>query len=132
MATEGPSGGKLPALSEETLKDLLAVQKQELAIRLKEIERDNSAIDHNKSLAQQSIQAQERDRKHKREESTKRQKTHQNFVLSAVAVVLLFSAYALYIGQSALVLDFAKMVVGFVGGMGYWAYRQSRRDKDKD
>jgi len=130
MATSGPSGGKLPALSEETLKDLLAVQKQELAIRLKEIERDSSAIDHNKSLAQQSIQAQERDRKHKREESTKRQKTHQNFVFSVLAVVLLFSAYALYIGQSALVLDFAKMVVGFVGGMGYWAYRQSRRDKD--
>ncbi len=134
MANNMPTnkGNGMPQLTDETLRDLLAVQKQELAIRIKEIDRDNAEISLNKSVAQQSIEAQERDRKHDREERTKRQKTHQNFVLLAVVAALIFSGYAMHVGQSALVLDLVKLIVGFVGGMGYWAIRQRRQDREDE
>ena len=127
-----PRGNGLPQLSEDTLRDLLAVQKQELTIRLKELERDNAEINRNKSVAHQSIEAQERDRKHEREELTKRQKTHQNFVLLAVVVVLVFASVAMYIGEAAIVLDLVKVVIGFVGGMGYASYRRRSRDDEDE
>lgn len=131
MATQPANRSNgLPQLTDETLRELLAVQKQELALRVKEIERDNAEINLNKSVAQQSIEAQERDRKHEREEHTKRQKTHQNFVLIAAVAVLVFSGYAMHIGQAALVLDLAKVIVGFIGGMGYWAIRHRKRSDD--
>jgi len=121
----------LPALTEETLKELLSVQKHELTVRLKEVERDSAEINLNRTVAQQSIEAQERDRKHEREELTKRQRTRQNFMLLALAGLLVFSAYAMFVGQSALVLDFAKVVVGFVGGMGYYAIRHKKQVSDE-
>lgn len=129
-ATRG--GNQPPQLSEETLKNLLDVQKQELVLRLKEIERDNAEINLNKSVAQQSIDAQERDRKHEREEQTKRQRTHQNFVLIAIGCALVFSAFALYVGQAGIVLDLVKVIVGFIGGMGYAAARTYRHRRDDD
>lgn len=126
MASQPPASrnNHSPQLSEDTLRELLSVQKQELVLRAKEIERDNAEINLNKSVAQQSIEAQERDRKHEREEITKRQKTHQNFVLIAAIGVLVFSGFAMYIGQSALVLDLVKVIIGFIGGMGYLAFRK--------
>ena len=125
-------GNGLPQLTDETLRELLALQKQELALRVKEIERDNAEINLNKSVAHQSIDAQERDRKHEREEHTKRQKTHQNFVLLGAVAVLAFSGYAMHVGQAELVLDLAKVVIGFIGGMGYAAVRKKQRNQDDD
>lgn len=116
----------LPQLTDETLRELLSVQKQELALRVKEIERDNAEINLNKSVAQQSIEAQERDRKHDREELTKRQKTHQNYTLLILLLILVFSGYAMHIGQTAIVLDILKIIIAFVGGMGFQAYRNHK------
>ena len=134
MASNSPANrnSNLPQLTDETLRELLSVQKQEITLRLKEVERDNAEINLNKSVAQQSIEAQERDRKHEREEHTKRQKTHQNFVLMAIAAVLVFSGFAMHRGQSALVLDMAKVIIGFLGGMGYWAIRHGKRNRDDE
>lgn len=116
----------LPQLTDETLRELLSVQKQELALRVKEVERDNAEINLNKSVAQQSIEAQERDRKHDREELTKRQKTHQNYTLLILLLILAFSGYAMHIGQTAIVLDILKIIIAFVGGMGFQAYRNHK------
>lgn len=120
----------LPALTEDTLKELLSVQKQELALRLEEVRRDNAEIAHNQSIAKQSIEAQERDRKHEREEITRRQGSQQRFVTVVVVALLGFSGFALYIGQSALVLDVLKIVAGFAGGMGYQAYRSAKKNEE--
>jgi hypothetical protein len=115
-----------PQLTDETLRELLSVQKQELALRVKEVGRDNAEINLNKSVAQQSIEAQERDRKHDREELTKRQKTHQNYTLLILLLILTFSGYAMHIGQTAIVLDILKIIIAFVGGMGFQAYRNNK------
>lgn len=121
-------GSQLPQLSQETLEKLLAVQSQELSIRLKEIERDNAEISLNKSVAQQSIEAQERDRRHDREEETKRQ-THRHIYIIALTVIALgFGAYIIQAGHADIAKDLLKVVLGFVGGMGYQAYR-SRKPK---
>jgi flagellar motor component MotA len=127
MANQPPANRNNPPVSEETLRELLSVQKQELTVRFEELQRDKAEISLNQSLAQQSIDAQERDRKHEREEVTKRQKTHQNFVLFVVFLILAFSGGAMWMGQSALVLDLSKVIVGFVGGMGYFAWRNNKR-----
>ena len=131
MANNQPAhrgNGSLP--SEDTIKELLAVQKQEISLRLKEVERDRDEIDLNKSVAQKSIDAQERDRKHEREEGTKRQKTHQNFVFFVVVALLAFAGFAMYIGKETIVLDLFKVLVGFVGGMGYQAFQNAKRNSD--
>lgn len=128
----GNGGKTLPALTDETIKELLSVQKQELTIRLEEVRRDNAEIAHNQSIAKQSIEAQERDRQHDREEVTKRQKSQQWFVLATIVLLIGFAGYALTIGQAALVLDIIKVFVGFAGGMGYQAYREHKNRQDDE
>lgn len=130
-AKSGQNGKPLP-LSEETLEKLLAVQSQELAIRLKEIERDNAEIGLNKSVAQQSIEAQERDRRHDREEQTKRQGWRHIFVVVLTVIALAFVGYVIHAGHASIVVDLIKVVLGFVGGMGYQAYRQRRNRQEQD
>lgn len=136
MASGGGNNGggnnKLPALTAETIQDFLSVQKQELAIRLAEVNRDNAEITHNQSIAKQSIEAQERDRKHNREEITKRQTRSQWFAFAVVVVILVFSGYSIYSGQTSLVLDILKIVVGFAGGMGYQAYKTYKSNDTDD
>lgn len=131
MANNQPANrnSQSPQLTEETLRELLSVQKQELALRVKEVERDNAEINLNKSVAQQSIEAQERDRKHDREELTKRQKTHQNYTLLILLFILAFSGYAMHIGQTAIVLDILKVIIAFVGGMGFQAYKTNKNKR---
>lgn len=131
MANTNGQRNQLPALTEETLKELLSVQKQDIALRVEEVRRDSAEITHNQSIAKQSIEAQERDRKHDREEVTKRQRSQHVFVISVLIVLIIFAGYALSIGQSDVVLDLVKVLVGFAGGMGYQAYRSSKeRDED--
>lgn len=130
MANPNSPRNQLPALTEETLKELLSVQKQDIALRVEEVRRDSVEITHNQSIAKQSIEAQERDRKHDREEVTKRQRSQHIFVIAVLIVLVFFSGYALHIGQSAVVLDLIKVLIGFAGGMGYQAYKSSKERND--
>lgn len=129
-----PNGRQqLPAISDESVQKFLQLQQHEVALRMEEVKRDNAEIAHNQSIAKQSIEAQERDRKHEREEITRRQKNEHKFSIFIVAAILLFAAYAIYAGQTALVLDIIKVIVAFAGGMGYQAYKASKqRDPDGD
>lgn len=129
----GSGNSKLPALTNETIQELLSVQKQELTIRLEEVRRDNAEITHNQSIAKQSIEAQERDRKHNREEITKRQTGSHRFALLVILAILIFAGYAIYAGQTTLVLDILKAVFAFAGGMGYQAYKTHKKtEAEKD
>lgn len=132
MASNGNGRSQLPALTDETIKELLSVQKQELAIRLAEVQRDNTEISHSQSIAKQSIEAQERDRKHDREEVTKRQQSQQWFTLAIVIILMGFASYAIYSGQTALILDIVKVIVGFAGGMGYQAYKNYKNAREDE
>lgn len=128
-----PNGRQqLPAISDESVQKFLQLQQHEIALRMEEVKRDNAEIAHNQSIAKQSIEAQERDRKHEREEITLRQKNGHKFSILIVVAVLGFAAYAIYAGQTALVLDIIKVIVAFAGGMGYQAYKNSKRHESDD
>lgn len=129
-----PNGRQqLPAISDESVQKFLQLQQHEIALRMEEVRRDNAEISHNQSIAKQSIEAQERDRQNERKEITLRQKNQHKFSILIVASVLLFAGYAIYAGQTALVLDIIKVIVAFAGGMGYQAYKSSKqRDADHD
>ena len=121
-----------PQISEETVKDLIAVQKQTLTIKLKELERDSAEIEYNKKIAQSSIDAQERDRKHEREEGTKRQSHKYYFAFAIVVVIFIFSGFALHLGKTELLMDIVKAAIGFLGGMGFATYRNKTKDRDDE
>ncbi len=129
-----PANGRnnLPALTNETIGEMIAVQKQQLTIRLEEIRLESAELGHNQSIAKQSIETHERDRKHNREEVTKRQQSTQWFALSIVVAMLVFSGYAIFAGQTALVIDVIKIIAGFAGGMGFQAYRSYKKQESQD
>lgn len=117
--------------SDETLNRYLAVQEQRLALEIKQADIQLRELDHNQKIADKSIEAQERDRKHSREEVSKRLKSSQQFSIAIVVLLLLFACYAIYAEQTALVMDLVKVIVAFAGGMGYQAYRDKRRSEDE-
>lgn len=135
MASGGGNGNgrnSLPALTNETIGELIAVQKQQLTIRLEEIRLESAELGHNQSIAKQSIETHERDRKHNREEITKRQQSTQWFVFAIVVAMLAFSGFAIYAGQSAMVIDVLKIIAGFAAGMGFQAYRSYKKKESDD
>lgn len=134
MSAKPPGGnGRAVAAqppSEETLNRYLTVQEQRLALELKQADIALRELDHNQKIADKSIEAQERDRKHSREEVSRRLKGSQRFSSIIVVMLLGFAGYAIHAGQTALVMDIIKVVVAFAGGMGYQAYRDRRQADD--
>lgn len=134
MSGKSPNGnGRSVATqppSEETLNRYLTVQEQRLALELKQADIALRELDHNQKIADKSIEAQERDRKHGREEISKRLKSSQRFAIVVVLLMLAFAGYAIHAGQTALVMDIIKVVVAFAGGMGFQAYRDRRQADD--
>ncbi len=131
------NNGRKPSVSavqptQETLDRYLAVQEQRLALELKQADIALRELDHNQKLADKSIDAQERDRRHEREETSTRQRRTQRFALIIVFFILMFAAYCIHAGQTTLVMDIIKVVVAFAGGMGFQAYRSRNHDKSDD
>lgn len=131
-SNSGNGRNNLPALTNETIGELIAVQKQQLTIRLEEIRLESAELGHNQSIAKQSIETHERDRKHNREEITKRQQSTQWFAGAVVVAMLVFSGYAVSAGQTALVVDLIKIIAGFAGGMGFQAYRSYKKPESEE
>lgn len=108
---------------------MLAVQEQKLAVELKQTEVALREAEHNQKIADKAIDAQAEDRKHARE-SVKQMRLH-GLVFAGIALflIVIFVLVALWMGKDNLVLDFAKMAFGFVGGLGAssaWARFKSK------
>ncbi len=134
MSAKPPNGNHRAVASqppsEETLNRYLTVQEQRLTLELKQADIALRELDHNQKIADKSIEAQERDRKHAREEVSKRLKGSQRFSVAVVVLLLVFAGYAIHAGQTTLVMDIIKVVVAFAGGMGFQAYRDRRQTDD--
>lgn len=131
MNGRGSGGNSAPSQKsstppEKSLERFLAVQERRIALELKQNELALRELDHNQKLADKSIDAQERDRRHAREDATLRQRRTQRFALLIVLLVFIFAGYCIHVGQTALVMDVVKVVVAFAGGMGFQAYRANR------
>jgi len=125
-------GQALPQVSDATIQRMLSIQEQKLSLEIKQTEIALRELDHNQKIADTSIAAQERDRKHEREELTKRQTGHQWFVFATVVVFVVFSSGALYLGKENIVMDILKLLAGFAGGMGYQAYRTKKKEEEEE
>ena len=95
MSSNNGRKPSVPAVqpTQETLDRYLAVQEQRLALELKQADIALRELDHNQKLADKSIDAQERDRRHEREETSTRQRRTQRFALIIVFFILMFAAY---------------------------------------
>lgn len=132
MNAKNGSKPSAPAIqpTQETLDRYLTVQEQRLALELKQADIALRELDHNQKLADKSIDAQERDRRHDREETSTRQRRTQRFALIIVFFILVFAGYCIHAGQTMLVMDIIKVVVAFAGGMGFQAYRARNHKSD--
>lgn len=133
MTAKNEDKSTSPALkpNRETLDRFLSLQEQRLALDLKQADIALRELDHNQKLADKSIDAQERDRRHDREETSARQLRTLCFAGIIVFLILVFAGYCIHAGQTALVMDIIKVVVAFAGGMGFQAYR-ARNDRPDD
>lgn len=115
------------SISEETLRELLAVQRQKLEVDLKQAEIANRQQDQNMKLADKTISAQLEDRKDARTKQIQKDRNTYVFIGAVIGLILLFSVYALSVGKEAIVLDLVKLIVGFAGGFGFGWYKRSKK-----
>jgi hypothetical protein len=131
-----PANHNTPPLSEETVREIIALQRNELTIKQKELEARAEEmrfrgrhIDHERDLAKTSIEAQERDRAGERKHA---QTLHIVYaivgsVITLAVIVLL--ALIIQEGHAEQVIDVLKMMVsGGVGLAAGYAWGKSKGD----
>lgn len=134
VTTQG--GGNKQPISEETLKTLLDVQKQELTLRGKEFEIRLKEIEHNSSHAEKILQTQERDRASERHHQ--RCLDRNRHIAAGIALFLLVAVIVvgMYLNKDDLVGDIIKivggLVTGAIGGYGYAVSKHKRQEKETD
>jgi Flp pilus assembly protein TadB len=119
-------------LSEDTIKDLIEVQRSKIALELKQTEVALKEIEHNGKIADKSIEAQKEDRKDAREKQVQSERNGFIFAGAVVFFITLFAYAALQIGKDAVILDMVKVLIGFAGGYGIGRAAQTRKDKKEE
>lgn len=135
MSTARPPGGLQPpnTISDATIQRMLAVQESQIQLELKQTEIALREIDHNQKIADQSIQAQAQDRRDERAVAKTMHLHRLVFAAAVIVLVLIFATVALLMGKDAVVLDMAKVILGFVGGWGAsLAWQRGRRPSAQD
>lgn len=114
----------------EALKQMVDVAQQEHEIKRGDQEVKREEITSNERIALASIDAQ---REYHREHFTRYNAhlIHRYFFLGGVLlIVLLFSAFAIWVGAKDLVMDMAKLVLGVgVGAFGGYHYGKNKSQK---
>jgi hypothetical protein len=109
-------------LSEDTARQFLANQAQELALRSKELDLRKTELQHNSQFAEAALTAQAKDRVDERQH--KRSAARERMIFGAIVLVVLiaFAAYALYLNKDAIVIELVKIIGPFVVGAagGYY------------
>jgi hypothetical protein len=119
------------ALSEETVKDMVALQKADLEVRSKELDIRLHEMQSNAKTAESMIGAQERDREAQRVHV---QKTNFHrlffwgFIVLAITTLVILG---MYLGRDALILDLTKIAAGILAGYGV-GRTQAAKSNDSD
>ena len=119
-------------LSEETIKELIDVQRAWVSLELKQTEIALKEIEHSGKVADKSITAQAEDRKDAREKQVIREKNGYIFAAFALLIIAAFAGTALYFGKEAVVLDILKVLAGFAGGYGVSQYSAAKKQRSTD
>lgn len=129
----GQTNSKLPALSEETIKQLIVQQGHEAQLRGTELQIRKQELEYQSKHATDILGAQERDRENERKHD--RKKEHAKLIFAAFCVIVLVSLIALgmYLGKDALVNDILKvfggLVAGALGGYGYSKVETKKKEE---
>jgi cation transport ATPase len=131
------NGGKLPALSDDTVRQLIAQQAQEATLRSQELQIRKAELDHQSKHALEILAAQERDREKERMHQRTVDRNKMIFLGTVLAAIVAFSCFGLYLNKDGIVRDILQtvlgVVLGSVGGYGYARVQQKREDRaDKD
>lgn len=121
-----------PQLSESTIQRMLDVQESKISLELKQAEISLAEIDHNRKIADKSIEAQAEDRKDERQVLKDMQKHRLWFGGFSLVACIAFILMALHMNKDALVLDLVKVLAGFAAGAGAASYFGKRKRQDSD
>ncbi len=113
---------------------MLNLQEEKIKLEIKQTEIALRDIEHNRKIADKSIEAQVADRKDEREVNKTMHFHRLVFAACIVLLVIIFAIVALVLDKDALVLDIIKVVLGFVGGWGAsitWRAKQHAADTPK-
>lgn len=131
----GPNS-RLPALSEETVRELITQQAAEQHVKAQELSLRKQELDYQSKHAAAILGAQERDRASERDHARTMERYKMNFAGFIVVVVLAFACLGLYLGKDQIVKDVLHVLVGVCvgafGGYGYARARQSRREPEEE
>ena len=120
----------IPQLTDATIQRMLHVQEQKLSLELKQTEISLRELDHNQKIADKSIEVQAADRKDERLVNKSMQLHRLIFYGVVVVLIIGFILTALLMNKDALVLDFVKVILGFVGGYGVSAAVHAKQAND--
>lgn len=128
--------GKAPAFSEETIKNLVALQTKEIEVRQLELSQRNKELDNNAAHAGKILEAQRLDRENARLHARGSRRDTLYTVIAIVVVVLIFAGYGLRVGQGALVKDILQIVIsaalGALGGYGVGKQKSKSEKNDSE
>lgn len=125
-----PSGNRpLPALSEDTIKQLLEQQRRETDLRAQEMQLRMQELQNNSAHAEKVLATQERDIEAERSHARRMEKGRlifAGFVLLGIASIVFAG---MYLNKDALVSDMLKIMGGVVAGaIGGYGWARSHKD----
>lgn len=115
----------------DVFEKFLEVQGKEIEIRAQEVEVKKLEIKAGYRFSRASVEAQERDLKHQREESRSKRRDHLWFSVFALALLAALLIYMLQTGKDELAKEILKALV-FIsagGASGFFAGKASERKK---
>jgi len=118
----------------EQTAELLKIQKQELELKIKELNIQQQEITTQAKYAEQVLQAQINDRNNERQHIRKMQIIYMVVLVVLVMFVMLFLVYSLKLGYAnnafTIIKDIFKVAVGAISGYGYARFKNGNNNKN--
>lgn len=123
------------AIDKEAILNIIAVQREELAFKLKELEAKKHEQDNYKELAIKSIDAQSKDAKESREDFIRLYKVRALLIMGLFILLAIFMIVALIKDKTDIVLEIIKYggtaALGYFAGLGRSHFNQNKSNSHK-
>ena len=124
----------IASFSEETVVQMMELQKEELRVKAMELEQRKREDQHSFDFAQKTLELQKEDRHESRIKFAERLKVRYVFVIIVLLIVLGFFGYALHIGQGELVSTLIEKAMYYAAGVlssyGYIRFKEKNGDQN--
>jgi cation transport ATPase len=132
LVTKGASGPPSSSEGIDILKELVQLQREQLAVRQEEIGVQKQQVENAHEFALKNLDAQASDRKDARGHNKTERRDRLLFAGLIIAILILFIGAAIYMGQPEIAKEIVKAVVYLVaGGLGGYSYASQKRKREK-